>query len=98
MKRFLLIAALSCFMGCGTGPGITFPNGGSVEITTGSLPDATEGAYYVFQLTASGGKGTHYVWAGSGFPDGVDISTSGLVSGTPKRSGTFQVSVTVQAE
>ncbi|MGB0101162.1 MAG: hypothetical protein WBP61_12860, partial [Nocardioides sp.] len=47
-----------------------------------------------FDLTASGGE-EPYTWAATGLPDGVTVSTSGTVSGTPEEAGDFAVTATV---
>ena len=65
-------------------------------ITTTSLPDAVKGTAYSVQLTASG-EGT-ITWAVSSgiLPDGLTVSSTGLLSGTPTETGTF--TITVKAE
>lgn len=76
---------------------VTSP-GSQVTITTTSLPDATVGQPYSFQLEAIGGT-PPYTWnkyepKGRGaLPVGLQLPTSGLISGTPKRSGTFTFTV-----
>ena len=47
------------------------------------------------QLTASGGNGGPYTFTATGLPAGVTLSTSGVLSGTPTVSGTFNYTVTV---
>src|SRR5581483_7607573 len=48
------------------------------------------------QLVATGGTGTGYVFSNAtGLPPGVTISSSGLLSGTPTASGTFNYTVTI---
>ncbi len=67
-------------------------------ITTTSLPAATVGIPYSFQLQATGGT-PPYTWnkygpVGSGtLPISLRISKSGLISGIPKRAGTFTIVV-----
>lgn len=53
-----------------------------LQITTTSLPTATWGSPYSFQLQASGGSG--YVWTleSGSLPTGLSLSASGLISGT----------------
>jgi len=46
-------------------------------------------------MTASGGTGLNYTFAASGLPDGLSMSSSGTISGTPKVSGTFNYQVTI---
>ena len=62
------------------------------------LPAGTVGVVYSVQLTAAGGSGTGYVFTSGPLPDGLTLSPSGLLSGTPtiaSSSGfTIVVSVT----
>lgn len=55
-----------------------------VQITNNSLPSFVIGTPYSYQLTATGGSG-NYSWrvAIGTLPDGLTLSTSGLISGTP---------------
>lgn len=58
-----------------------------LEITTASITGYTVGVPYSFQLVVSGGSG-NYSWAikSGGLPDGLTMSASGLISGTPTAS------------
>jgi large repetitive protein len=69
-----------------------------LTITTASpLPGATLNAAYSQQLAASGGTGSHTWELVSGTPpDGITLSSSGLLSGTPSQAGTFQFLVRVR--
>lgn len=77
---------------------IVIPNP-PLQITTTSLPDAQLGESYSVQLQAAGGQAP-YVWSvapGSlGLPPNLNLSNSGLISGTPTSDGTsfFIVRVT----
>lgn len=55
-----------------------------IEITTTSLPDFTVGVAYSYQLQATGGSG-NYAWtiASGTLPEGLSVSETGLISGTP---------------
>ncbi len=55
-----------------------------VEVTTTSLPNFTIGTPYSYQLAAGGGSG-NYTWsiATGILPEGLELSQSGLISGTP---------------
>ncbi len=70
----------------------------ALTITTTSLPPGTVGVPYSFQLEAVGGT-PPYTWSkyppkGMGtLPRGVTLSKSGLISGTPKRAGTYTFTV-----
>lgn len=66
--------------------------------TSAALPDATVGSAYSFQFTADGGTNPYSfsVVAGS-LPDGLTLSSDGLLSGTPttqQAENMFTVSVT----
>ena len=71
---------------------------GPLQITTTSLPDATVGQPYSFQLQAIGGtppyRWNKYPPRGRGvLPIWLHLSKSGLISGTPKRAGTYAIIV-----
>jgi hypothetical protein len=75
------------------------PNGGSGTsspiVTSVSLPNPALTVPYSQALAASGGS-TPYVWSVSGaLPDGLSLSTSGLLSGLPEAPGTWTFTVTV---
>lgn len=62
---------------------------GSVpSIVTTTLPGGQVGQPYAQQLTATGGDGP-LTWsiANGGLPDGLQLSASGLISGTPSTAG-----------
>jgi large repetitive protein len=66
--------------------------------TTSPLPPGTGGTPYSLQFVASGGT-SPFQWsvaAGSSLPSGLNLSSSGLLAGTPTGQGTttFSVSVT----
>ena len=68
-------------------------------ITTSSLPYGAVGSAYVpYTLTAAGGTGP-YSWGmapNSGpLPDGLGLSASGIITGTPTASGSFDIRVRV---
>ena len=76
---------------------LTVQVGASLAITTTNLPSATTGTAYTSQLSASGGT-TPYSWTltSGTLPAGLNLSSAGLVSGTPTTAGssTFIVQVT----
>ncbi len=66
-----------------------------VSVQKVSLPAATQGTPYSVQFTATGGAGT-ITWSnpGGGLPPGVTLDpSSGLLSGTPTASGTYNFAV-----
>ena len=67
----------------------------TIAIAPANLPAANSGSYYSQTLTASGGAApyTFAVSAGS-LPPGLNLSSSGTLSGTPTASGVFNFSVT----
>ncbi len=83
----------------GTTPLITLTvNAPTITVTPNTVPNATVGvAYTPVSFTASGGAAsyTYSVSAGS-LPAGMNLSTSGTLSGTPTEAGPFNF--TVQAK
>ncbi len=68
----------------------------TVGITTATLPNGTVGAAYSQTLAATGGTPPYswsIIWEAP--PPGLNLSTAGVISGTPTTGGTF--SFTVQA-
>lgn len=65
-------------------------------ITTAALPNATNGAAYSQQLQASGGV-LPYTWTKTSgqLPTGLNLSTNGLLAGTPMTNGTFNFTANV---
>lgn len=76
---------------------ITITAGCPVITLDDTLPDGVTGTAYSGSVTASNGAApyTYTVTAGSGaLPTGLTLSSSGVLSGTPSASGTFDFSVT----
>jgi Bacterial Ig-like domain (group 2) len=68
----------------------------ALKITTTSLPGGTAGvAYAATQLNATGGLPPYSWTATSGLPNGLTLSPSGVLSGTPTASGSFTIAVQV---
>ncbi|NPV89256.1 MAG: hypothetical protein HPY50_00590 [Firmicutes bacterium] len=65
-----------------------------LDITTDSLPRGLAGEPYSATVEASGGTGS-YTWGATGLPDGLSISSSGQITGTPTAGGRFTVEITV---
>src|SRR5690606_29428908 len=65
-------------------------------ITTTSLPAATVGEPYTYQLEAESTQPC-CTWSAVGLPDGLSISPSGLISGTPTTEGDYNVHLTATA-
>jgi hypothetical protein len=66
-----------------------------ITVTTTSLPNGALTASYSASLSASGGT-QPYTWTAGGLPDGLGVSSSGAITGTPTTLGTFTVSVSVK--
>ncbi|MEO8369220.1 MAG: putative Ig domain-containing protein [Candidatus Solibacter sp.] len=60
----------------------------------GTLADAKVGVAYSAQITAGGGSGP-YTYSGAGLPDGLTLSSSGAISGTPSTDGAFSFTASV---
>jgi hypothetical protein len=65
-----------------------------LSVTTTALPAGRMGSTYSANLAATGGK-PPYAWAGAGLPDGLSISISGAIDGTPRAAGNFVINCTV---
>lgn len=65
-----------------------------VVITTTTLPDGQVGTAYSQSLVATGGA-TPYTWtlASGALPDSLNLSSAGVISGTPTVAGTFNFTV-----
>jgi hypothetical protein len=65
-----------------------------VILTTG-MPSGTAGTGYFTTFSATGGT-PPYLWAATGLPPGLGLNaSSGLVSGSPSLSGSYNVNVTL---
>ena len=81
-----------------TGTGSTTAKGFALHvaapvITTTSVPDGTTGSAYSQQLAKTGLAGTWAVTKGT-LPDGITLSSGGLLAGTPTETGDFGFTVT----
>jgi hypothetical protein len=66
----------------------------ALTITSQSpLPDATQGIAYNFAFQFNGGTAP-VTWSSGTLPNGLTLSSSGVLSGTPTTSGTFTFNVT----
>ncbi|HEV8149637.1 MAG TPA: Ig-like domain-containing protein, partial [Gemmatimonadales bacterium] len=69
---------------------------GPLQVTTSTMPQATQGQVYATSVGASGGNGIYQWTVISGFlPAGLALSSAGLLSGTPTVSGNFTFTVRV---
>jgi hypothetical protein len=71
-------------------------NGLAITLSPTTLPDGTAGAPYSQQLTASGGTGTGFSFAVTTgtLPNGLTLSSAGLLSGVPASEGSSSFTVT----
>jgi hypothetical protein len=80
---------------------VTTASSGPLTVFTTSLPNTSLGASYSQTLMATGGTGT-YSWrvTAGGLPNGLTLSTGGVLNGTPTAVGdfTFTVQVNDQAD
>ncbi|HJV35565.1 putative Ig domain-containing protein [Geomonas sp.] len=91
MKQLMLgVLLLFALFGCGVD---WFPSN-QPEITTPVLPSGIVGSSYSQTLSAVGGT-PPLVWGISSglLPPGLSISSSGVISGTPTKGGTFRFTV-----
>ena len=71
--------------------------GSEIEIT-GSMPEATVGSAYSASFSYSGEVSGVVFWNATGLPDGLTIDKStGVVSGTPVKAGTYNVTISMGA-
>jgi hypothetical protein len=66
-------------------------------VSTASLPEATNNTAYSVPLQAGGGPPSPRTWAlapgSASLPDGLGLSSDGVISGTPTQSGLFAFTV-----
>jgi len=80
-----------------TGSTVLVVQAAPLAITTATLPSVTEGGAYSQSLTASGGT-LPYTWSiiSGSLPTGLTLNTStGVISGTPTATGTFNFTAQV---
>jgi hypothetical protein len=68
-----------------------------ITTTQASVPAGVIGVpYQGVQFTAQGGSGNYtWTWGGTPLPPGLQLSSSGYISGTPRVVGSYAVGVTV---
>ncbi|MEP7337100.1 MAG: putative Ig domain-containing protein [Acidobacteriota bacterium] len=67
----------------------------TVSLTPATLPTAPAGMFYSQQLSVTPASGFSFSLTSGTLPMGILLSPSGLLSGTPTQSGTFNFRVTV---
>jgi hypothetical protein len=101
---FLLYFLWGSFDGSTNDP-IVYPNGTSIanlesevliQISPTTLPNGTNGVSYpTVPLTVTGGQ-SPYTWSlasGTTLPPGLNLSSGGVISGTPTQSGSYVVTI-----
>jgi hypothetical protein len=94
LQKFCLIC-LILIAGLAVGCGVTLKGPGVITVTS-TLSPAIMGVPYSAKLTASGGV-PPYKWsvASGTLPQGLTLSSSGILSGTPAAAGAFTVTFQV---
>lgn len=74
---------------------VTVGGGGgqSISITSNTVPPATVGGSYSFQLQQSGATAPSWSVSGGSLPPGITLSSSGRLSGTPSSEGDYSFAV-----
>ncbi|MCX6629154.1 MAG: Ig domain-containing protein, partial [Candidatus Solibacter sp.] len=70
----------------------TFVN--TAPLDQGSVPKGTVGTGYSYTFHPYGGSG-NYSWTATNLPPGLNLSTAGVVTGTPTAAGSYSATVTV---
>lgn len=66
----------------------------TIDIITSSLPGGVVDVLYTTSVIGAGGSGS-YSFSATGLPNGLSMSTEGVISGTPTSSGSTSISVTI---
>jgi hypothetical protein len=93
---FPIVVTVTDSNGC-TGTGATYNltiNCQTITVTNPVNTSGTVNAAFSEQFTQTGGIGGGNFTTASTLPTGLSLSTSGLLSGTPTQSGTFNIDVT----
>jgi len=82
---------------CPLGTASTPTSAPPISLANATPPEGTVGDSYDDQLVATGGAGAPYSFSdpGGGFPNGLTLSSSGVIGGTPTQSGQFDPTVVV---
>ncbi|WP_165867587.1 S-layer homology domain-containing protein [Paenibacillus pinisoli] len=65
-------------------------------ILTTALPNGDKDIPYSSKLTAFDGASGGLTWQADGLPAGISLSSNGLLQGTPRQSGSFNIEFTVK--
>jgi arylsulfatase A-like enzyme len=92
------IAATGTAGGTTTSSSMSYTVAPAPTITTATpLPNGTTTGAYSQTLAATGGSGTGYVWSlfSGSLPNGITLSSGGVLSGTATQAGTFNFTAKV---
>ncbi|MDH4451910.1 MAG: sulfatase-like hydrolase/transferase [Verrucomicrobiota bacterium] len=92
------IAATGTAGGTTTSSSTSYTVAPAPTITTASpLPNGSTTGAYSQTFAATGGSGTGYVWSlfSGSLPNGITLSSGGVLSGTPTQAGTFNFTAKV---
>jgi hypothetical protein len=97
---FVSLALLSACGGGGYGGGGNNGGGGGGStapvISAAGPPSGTVGIAYSFTFTVSSGGQSPFTWSETGaLPDGLTLSSAGVLAGTPAAAGSFPITVKV---
>lgn len=85
--------AFSVIIAAATSP-TTPPVSNVLAIASNSVPSATTGVPYTTTLVATGGSGSHtWNFASGALPPGLNLSSTGVISGTPTVAGTYTANI-----
>ena len=96
--NFTIAAVGSGGSGTTTSSSTSYTVAPAPTITTASpLPNGSTTGAYSQTLTATGGSGTGYVWSlfSGSLPNGITLSSGGVLSGTPTQAGNFNFTIEV---
>lgn len=65
-------------------------------ILTTALPNANKDVSYTLTLTAFDGASGGLTWQADGLPAGMSLSSNGVLQGTPRQTGSFNIEITVK--
>ncbi len=93
---FLIFLLTDCGGGISNPPAANIKSLTALSITTSSLPTGTEQQSYQARMQAIGGLAPyHWKVSGGALPAGLNLSSGGMISGTPSTAGLADFSVSV---
>lgn len=89
MKSLRVVAVVLALVAVGSAC-VPPPSGSSLTVSTAALPRGVVGLPYLGVLEVAGASGG-VTWSSSGLPDGLTLSTDGVINGSPEQVGDFGV-------